>query len=82
MLGPWGPLVAGDRLVVFPGGVVSVVGVVGVALLSVVVGVVRAPVLGVVVGVPLPSEIVGVNIPELSIVCLVHIRVYCTHDHA
>ena len=58
----------------FPGGVVSVVGFVGVALLSVVVPVVRAPVLGVVVGVPLPSEIVCVNITELSVVCLVHIR--------
>ena len=62
----------------FPGGVVSVVGVVGVALLSVVVGFVRAPVLGVVVGVPLPSG----NITELSVVCLVRIRIYSMHNHA
>ena len=49
-----------------PGGGVTVVAV-GVALLSMVVAV---------VGVLLPSEIVGVNITELSVVCIVHIRIF------
>ena len=77
LLGPCGPIaVGGVRVVGVPG--VPVLGVVvenvGVALLSVFVGVGGVPVFGVVVGVPLPPEIIGVNITELSVVCLLYIH--------
>ena len=54
VLEPCGPLGVGGDLSVFPGGVVTVVGVVGV------VGDVGVPVLTTVVGVPLQTAVVGV----------------------
>ena len=79
------PLDVGVGLSVLPGGVVTVVGVVGDTLLSTVVEVVEDTLLTTVadvVGCSLPpAVVVGVNIIGLSLVCIVHTNWHAADEH-